>query len=241
MPHDKEDAVRMVAIARNRVLWWLHRYPDLPKDAVISGNPLVGEHLYEAGLTQESFQDGVLLEGATLGRSKRSMIGPAYKKQLLDSFLAVTANPAQYEGDHRTWEHLAAGNVVMSDNTYTPIPFPLVSAVHFIEYDNADKPENEERFRKQLRFLLRGGDAVKNLACDGLQHVLRHHRSVNRVDYMLRTIVQKALSETSKEKKYTETGLDMREQMKEVMKFMYKAPNKIPPRVDVPYLHSVMD
>jgi len=190
-----EDMVWQGGSVRNRVLLWLRRQKDLPEDAQVSSNKS------HAGLTGGMFKSGI--------SSGRRLLESKYKQLLRNAFVAVTANPSTYEGDHRLWEHFAVGNAVLSDHTYAPIPYGFVPGVHYAEFDTKDLPGREDAFHDTLRQLLRNDTETTAMACRGFQHAARHHRSVSRVDYIVRS-----LAEVKFGAKYDETGVQVRQRDK---------------------------
>jgi len=65
--------------------------------------------------------------------------------------------------------------------------YPLVDGVHVVVYDTHDAGD----LRRKLRYYLARPEAAAKIAANGLAHVLRHHRAVSRVDYILRTLAEK--------------------------------------------------
>jgi len=175
-PKGRRGAIFMVGIARNRVLYWLHRWPGLPADAQLGS------------ATKETYNSN-----------------GHYMATLRKASVVVTANPAGYEGDHRLWEHFAVGNAVMSDQMYTPLPFAPVAGVHYIDFENWEMPGAEEAFREKIGSLLQNPQASHDMACRGYQHALRHHRSVSRVDYVVRSFLEVTFNAS-----FNETGKQLR-------------------------------
>lgn len=203
--------MREYFVVRNRVLDWLHADTSLPEDAVISG-------LTSHGLTSDGFDTGIvsLLEKGSKDQfhyffdqveGSDSKISPEYRAILEKARVAVTANPATYEGDHRMWEHFANGNAVLSDHVYIPIPFAPRAGKHYKEFDAADKAGNKLAFQRKLHQMLAFPAKTQKMACEGMKHAAKHHRSVNRVDYIIRTMAQKDESVD-----YPETGMKLKEE-----------------------------
>jgi len=222
LPPTPESLIRQVGVARNRVLWWLHRDKDLPSEQISGTRGIHGltDGNFNSGVTEVLrglFQqgEGALIESdenASLPTSTHvdididSSMEPEYARLLAITQVAVTANPGTYEGDHRMWEHFASGNVVFSDKLHTPLPFAPRPGEHYEEFDVADSPGNEDAFRRKLHRLLQGGPQQDAMACRGFQHALRHHRSVSRIDYVVRSLL-----EITQNASYTQTGLQLRE------------------------------
>lgn len=219
---DRLNIVRMVGIARNRVLSWLHSDPERPEDAMISYD--------DERITDGGFDSGIV---ASLYRGTRTRIEPEYGEKLRSTDIVVTANPGLWEGDHRLWEHFASGNAVLSDEMYIPLPFAPKAGEHFIQYEVMDKPAYKELFLKKVHALLNNRTLSRELACHGFQHALRHHRSVSRVDYIMRT-----LAEMKTGAQYHETGMQLR-QRDPVATAEQKEYQKGAQERDAWYIHSV--
>jgi len=233
-PGTDEEIIREYFVARNRVLSWLHDDKSLPQDAMISqpGSSGLSSEGFNSGIDGSVPVGPAAVSGQSLievGKNKKrvhfyfnkfenqfegaaeaeiaseSEIGPEYAAILGKSRIAVTANPASYEGDHRLWEHLASGNAVLSDHIYTPIPHAPKPGVHYMEYINADMPGKEEAFQKKLHKMLDSPAEMKKMACAGFQHAAKYHRSVSRVDYILRT-----MAEMDESEEYLETGQQLK-------------------------------
>lgn len=106
---------------------------------------------------------------------------PRYLDAMLHARVVVSANPANWEGDSRTWEALATGALVLLDRMHTPVPHPLVDGVHAVFYDGTNKTD----LLSKLRHYLDRPSLARRIGLQGYVHGLRYHRSVNRADYML--------------------------------------------------------
>lgn len=104
--------------------------------------------------------------------------------------VVVTANPANWEGDFRLWEALASGALVFVDEISTPMPFALVSGKNVVYYST----QNKSDFLSKLNMYLSSKDDRERIAHNGYMHVLRYHRTVNFVDYILRSVHVKLLT-----------------------------------------------
>jgi len=241
MPETREVHVRQVGSARNRVLWWLQRDNSLPEGSVTRSENL--EDGFNSGLNLKPL--GALLETSdTLSSSleerlrteeHRTIISPEYTSKLHDSLLAVTANPARYEGDHRFWEHIATGSAVLSDKMYTPLPFPMIPGKHYETFDIADKPGNEAAFHQKIQSMLGNAEKTRKMACEGFQHGMKYHRAINRLDYIVRT-----MAKISNGEDYPETGPELRKRIplatNEEKLYVKKAKNF--KYSDAPYSHT---
>ena len=103
------------------------------------------------------------------------------------SSFVVTCNPSHWDGDFRLFEALSSGALVFTDELHTPQPYALVDGVHCVVYDTHDKGD----LRRKLAYYLERPREAARIAANGLAHVLRHHRAVSRVDYVLRTLDDK--------------------------------------------------
>ena len=119
----------------------------------------------------------------------RTTTCPTYFSVLRRARIVVTGNPSNWEGDHRTWEALASGALVFVDRTETPVHPPLIDGVHVVVYDAHD----ETAFRAQLRFYLDRPDRAEAIGKRGAEFVLRHHRAVDRAEYMLSAFAEYTL------------------------------------------------
>ena len=105
-----------------------------------------------------------------------------YLETLRHARIVVTANPSDWEGDHRTWEALASGALVLADRTLTPLDHPLLDGVHLVLFD----PHDEAAFRTSLwRYLVEDPAEAEAVAARGAAFVARHHRAVHRADYIM--------------------------------------------------------
>lgn len=106
--------------------------------------------------------------------------------------VVVTANPADWEGDFRLWEALASGALVLVDELSTPMPYPLVHGENVVYYTT----QNKSDFLEKLDYYLNHEEERKKIAQRGYMHALRYHRTVNTVDYILRSAHVKLLQQT---------------------------------------------
>ena len=103
--------------------------------------------------------------------------------------MVVTVNPGPWDGDHRLWEALASGALVLSDKLLVPLREPLVDGKHLVLYDN----NNRSTFMSRLWEAVggRGADRASRIAGEGRDHALLHHRMVVRVDWVLSVLTKK--------------------------------------------------
>ena len=114
---------------------------------------------------------------------------------MYDSHIVVTANPSNWEGDFRLWEALSTGALVFVDEMKVPTPYPLVHNDTVIYYSAFNKPE----FYDKLDYYLRERELTRAIARRGYEHALRYHRTVNTVDYILRSAHVKLLTSADDE------------------------------------------
>ena len=107
----------------------------------------------------------------------------AYFKVISRAKIHVTANPLEYEGDHRLWEALASGALVFVDIMRTPLPRPLQNERHLIYYSMQDKAA----FLQKINHYVNHPVEAAQIAQRGYLEALRYHQAANRVDHMIST------------------------------------------------------
>ena len=117
----------------------------------------------------------------------RKTVDASYFGWMRSAQIVVTCNPSHWDGDFRLFEALSSGALVFTDELHTPQPYALVDGVHCVVYDTHDKGD----LRRKLAYYLERPREAARIAANGLAHVLRHHRAVSRVDYVLRTLDDK--------------------------------------------------
>lgn len=128
-----------------------------------------------------------------------------YFEQMYNAQIIVTVNPANWEGDFRLWEAMSTGALVFVDPVFVPHPYPLKDKEHVIFFSNKDR---EDLFRK-LDYYRANPVEARKIAVQGYLHAMKFHRTVNMVDYILRTahIKQATLEEHQAHwPQYTFTG-----------------------------------
>jgi hypothetical protein len=103
---------------------------------------------------------------------------------MFNAQIIVTVNPANWEGDFRLWEAMGSGALIFVDPVFVPHPFPLVHQEHVIYFSNANK---EDLFAKLDYYRSHPIDA-RRIALQGYLHAMKFHRTVNMIDYVLRTV-----------------------------------------------------
>jgi hypothetical protein len=109
---------------------------------------------------------------------------------MYDSHIVVTANPSYWEGDFRLWEALSTGSLVFVDEMKVPTPYPLIHNDTIIYFSVFNKPD----FYDKLDYYLRERELSRVIARRGYEHALKYHRTVNTVDYILRSAHVKLLT-----------------------------------------------
>lgn len=118
-----------------------------------------------------------------LNTATRTTVNMQYFQQMYNSKIIVTVNPSNWEGDFRLWESLATGALIFVDPLFVPHPFPLEDGVHVIYFDNNNKTELFEK----LDYYRSHPAEAERIAVAGYLHAMKHHRTVNLIDYILRT------------------------------------------------------
>ena len=140
---------------------------------------------------------------AQVNKASRQTLSTDYFETMYNAEIVVTANPANWEGDFRLWEALASGALVFVDEISTPMPFSLVDGENVIYYST----QNKSDFLSKLnRYLNNKGDRER-VAHNGYIHALRHHRTVNFVDYILRSLHVKILTASPQDDPAANRGL----------------------------------
>lgn len=138
-----------------------------------------------------AMQIGTVSECGAIGRSG---INQAYKQYLYDSKIILHANPDPWEGDSRLWEALASGALVFVDRLHAPIRHPLIDAQHLLFYDLTD--EGMANLEQKIIHYLADEQARRRIGQQGREFVLNHHRSIHRVDDIIRALEDTGLTAT---------------------------------------------
>lgn len=102
---------------------------------------------------------------------------------MFNAQIIVTVNPANWEGDFRLWEAMCTGALIFVDPVFVPHPFPLEDKVHVVFFSNSDR---DDLFNK-LDYYRANPLEARKIAVQGYLHAMKYHRTVNMVDYILRT------------------------------------------------------
>lgn len=147
---------------RQRVQTWIAEYTD-------------SRHLKNAVTSQ--------VNGAT-----RTTVSKSYFAQMYNAQIIVTVNPANWEGDFRLWESFATGALIFVDPIFVPHGYPLEDGIHAVFYNNNNRTELFEK----LDYYRRNSEVARKIAINGYLHAMKYHRTVNMIDYVLRSAHLKA-------------------------------------------------
>jgi hypothetical protein len=157
---------------------------------------------------------------SAINKGSRGVVSQLYFEHMQNAQIVITVNPANWEGDFRLWEALATGALVFVDPLYVPHSFPLIHEKHLIYYDNNNKTD----LWTKLDYYRNNKKLAKQIALEGYLHAMKYHRTVNMIDYVLksahykRDIMNKNLKK--KDIPYSFTAFDLR---KEAVTFMNNA------------------
>lgn len=115
--------------------------------------------------------------------ASRQTVSNHYFTQMYNSEIIVTVNPANWEGDFRLWEAMATGALVMVDPIFVPHSYPLLDGVQVVYFSNKNKTELWDR----LDYYRTHKEEARRIAINGYLHAMKYHRTVNLIDYVLRS------------------------------------------------------
>jgi hypothetical protein len=115
------------------------------------------------------------------GEKGRRDFSKIYYYFLKRTKILLTHNPDKWEGDSRLWEALANGCLVFIDKMFTPIVNPLIDEKHVIYY-------TFNNLEEKLLYYLQNEKEGEQIANQGCQFGLKNHRSVNRIDEIIKKI-----------------------------------------------------
>jgi len=118
-----------------------------------------------------------------INSATRTTLSQGYFQQMYNAKIIVTVNPANWEGDFRLWESMATGALVFVDPIFVPHGFPLVDGEHVVYFSNVNK---SDLFSKLDHYRAHPEEATR-IAQNGYLHVMKHHRTVSLIDYVLRS------------------------------------------------------
>lgn len=147
-----------------------------------------------------------------INKGSRGVVSQLYFEQMQHAQIVVTVNPANWEGDFRLWEALATGALVFVDPLFVPMPTPLLNEKHLVYYDNNNKTD----LWSKLDYYRQNKDLAKKIALEGYLHAMKYHRTVNMIDYVLKSAHFKRdlLNKNLKKKDipYLFTAIDLRQE-----------------------------
>ena len=142
-----------------------------------------------------------------IDKSQRNIISKDYFEQMYNSQIIVTVNPSNWEGDFRLWESFATGALIFVDPVFTPHPHSMIDGVHCVFYHNSNRTELFEK----LDYYRSHPDIAHRIAITGYLHAMKYHRTVNLIDYVLRSAHLKQVllkrEQYQLEKQHADTGV----------------------------------
>jgi hypothetical protein len=81
------------------------------------------------------------------------------------------------------WEALSSGALVFVDPIMVPHPYPLQDGRHVVYFSQ----DNASDLHSKLDYFRVHEEEARRIALTGYLHVMTFHRTVNSVDYILRT------------------------------------------------------
>lgn len=159
---------------------------------------------------------------SAINKGSRGVVSQLYFEQMTNAQIVVTVNPANWEGDFRLWEALATGALVFVDPLYVPHGFPLIHEKHLIYYDNNNKTD----LWSKLDHYRSNKDIAKKIAIEGYLHAMKYHRTVNMIDYVLKSAHYKRdlanLNLKKNEIPYSYTAFDLQKEAQQYMNAKFK-------------------
>lgn len=118
-----------------------------------------------------------------MSSATRKEISLTYFQQMFNARIIVTVNPADWEGDFRLWESLCTGALIFVDPLYVPYAYPLVGGEHIVYFDN----NNRTDLFTKLDYYRANPAEARRVAINGYLFAMKFHRTVNMMDYILRS------------------------------------------------------
>lgn len=115
--------------------------------------------------------------------ASRTTVSKLYFEQMYNAQIIVTVNPAHWEGDFRLWEAMCTGALVFVDYLYVPHQYPLIGGRHVVFFDNYNRTD----LFSKLDYYRTNPMKAKEIAVAGYLHAMKYHRTVNIIDYVLRS------------------------------------------------------
>lgn len=152
-----------------------------------------------------------------VNKESRTKISKDYFDQMYNSSIIVTVNPANWEGDFRLWESFATGALIMVDPLFVPHSYPLIDGVHVVYYSNLNKTD----LYSKLDYYREHPEEARSIAIEGYLHTMKYHRTVNMVDYVLRSAhLKRAMANNMAVPNYTFTAQYINHEAKKQEKLM---------------------
>jgi len=105
--------------------------------------------------------------------------------------IVVVADPGSYEGQHAIYESLGNGAVVLVNNRWVPMPFPLEDGKHVHYFDVCDTDDARRAFQEKVKHLLsQSAEEKTEFRLRAWEHALQYHQAANRVDYIVATMLE---------------------------------------------------
>jgi hypothetical protein len=136
----------------------------------------------------------------------RTTISRKYFENMYNAKIIVTVNPAWWEGDFRLWEAMGSGALIFVDPIFVPHAYPLLDKEHVIFFSNQNKTD---LFTK-LDFYRSHPEEARRVAQNGYLHAMKYHRTVNLMDYILRTAHMKEAMDLKRAKQQQQQQLKNR-------------------------------
>ena len=118
-----------------------------------------------------------------INKATRSTLSKDYFDNMHNAQIIVTVSPANWEGDFRLWESLSSGALVFTDPIFVPHPYSLIDGVHCVFFHN----NNREELFEKMDYYRKNSGLARRIAIQGYLHALKYHRTVNLMDYVLRS------------------------------------------------------
>ncbi len=118
-----------------------------------------------------------------INKASRTSVNRHYFELMHSAEIIVTVNPSDWEGDFRLWESMASGALVFVDPIFAPHPYPLIHGEHVIFFNN----ENRTDLWEKLDYYRSHKEEARQIAIRGYLHSMKYHRTVNMLDYVLRS------------------------------------------------------
>jgi hypothetical protein len=84
---------------------------------------------------------------------------------------------------------MSTGALIFVDPLFVPHPFPLVHKEHVIYFSNLNRTDLFEK----LDYYRSHPEEARRIAINGYLHAMKYHRTINLIDYILRTAHVKSI------------------------------------------------